>query len=200
MTRLPAIAAAAGLALLLAGCGSGPAPTGVATLPSPSGASAAGAHASASPTPASSDQTAQALAFSRCMRSNGVPNWPDPDSSGGFDKARIIQAVGTSLTSPQYHQYLAASAACQDLMPANMREPTQAEVQQEWTDDRDFAQCMRDAGLTNAPDPVADDHGRPYFDIAGTGIDPNSPRIQAMAQACQSQLHMATLPPVSGGG
>jgi hypothetical protein len=198
MTRGPAaLIAAAVLPLLLAACGSGPAPTGVATVPSPGDGTAAGS--SASPSPAASDQTAQALVYSRCMRSNGVPAFPDPDGAGMFDKMRIFQASGP-VGSPQYQRYVTASAACQDLMPANMREPTQAQMQQEWTDDRNFAQCMRDAGLTNAPDPVADDHGRPYFDIAGTGIDPSSPRIQAMAHACQSQLHLATVPPVSGGG
>ncbi len=188
----------ASLALLVAACGgSGPSSTGVATLPSPSAVSSA--EASAPPSPAASDLTAQGLAYARCMRSNGVPNWPDPNGSGGFDKRQISQATG-DLGSPQYQQYLAASTACQNVLPANMREPTAAEVQQEWTDDRKFAQCMRDHGVANAPDPVADPNGQPYFDLTGTGIDPNSPQIQAWAQECVAQAHLSGLPRATGGG
>lgn len=191
------IIAIAGVALLVAACGSGPGNNGIATLPSPSVGSAA--QASPSPSPVPSDQVAQALAYAQCMRGHGVPAWPDPDGQGRFDKSMIIPAVG-ELGSPQYQTYLAASAACQDLLPTSMQGPTEAQIQQAWVDDRSFAQCMRALGVTNAPDPVADGNGMPYFDIAGTGIDPNSPQILAEAQQCQSQLHLSSLPRVSGGG
>jgi hypothetical protein len=198
MKRLQAFLALPGLALLIAACGGlGTGTTGVATLPSPS--SALEPRSSSPHSPAPSDLIAQGVAYARCMRTNGVPGWPDPDSDGTFDKTRIRPAVG-ELGSPHYQTYLTAASACQDQLPANMREPTHDQIQQAWTDDRNFAQCMRDHGLANAPDPIADDHGRPYFGISGTGIDPSSPRIQAMAQACESQLHLSTLPPVSGGG
>jgi hypothetical protein len=193
-----AIAWAALAGLLLAACGgTQPSPSGVATLPGPSAGSTGAA--SLAPTPGASDLTAQAVAYAQCMRSNGVPAWPDPDGGGRFDKSGISRAVG-DLGSPTYQQYLTAAAACADVLPANMREPTAAEVQQQWTDDRNFAQCMRDSGVPNAPDPVADDNGRPYFDLTGTNIDPNSPQIQAWAQACASQLHLSGLPQVSGSG
>ena len=198
MKRIAAAIATTALALLVAGCGgSSPSSTGVATLPSPSAGSTT--QASQMPTPNASDQVAQALVYAQCMRSNGVPDWPDPNSSGGFDKSQIRPAVG-DLGSPLYQQYQAAFTACQDRLPTNMREPTQAQLQQEWTDDRNFAQCMRNHGVPNAPDPVSDDHGRPYFNLSGTGIDRNSPQLIAAAQDCQSQLHLSTLPLVSSGG
>lgn len=199
MKRIAAVVATATVALLAAACsGSGATATGVAALPSPSAASTA----QASPTlmPGASGQIAQALAYAQCMRAHGVPDWPDPNSSGVFDKSLVSNAVGQSLGTPQYQRYLHAASACQDLLPTNMRGPTQAQVQQAWVDDRNFAQCMRSLGVTNAPDPVADDEGRPYFNLSGTGIDPNSPQIKAKAQECQSQLHLASLPRASGGG
>jgi hypothetical protein len=196
--RLAAAVTTAAVALLVVACGSsGPSPSGVATLPSASAGPAAAA--SAAPSPNASDLAAQGLAYANCIRSNGVPGWPDPDASGAFDKSLVRRAVG-ELGSPTYQQYLTASTACQDLLPANMREPTAAEVQQQWTDDRNFAQCMRSLGVVNAPDPVADGNGRPYFNLAGTGIDTKSPDILAKAQKCATQLHMSTLPHAAGGG
>lgn len=188
------LAAIAGLALMVAACTSGPASSGVATLPSPSGGS--GAAASTSPTPAASGQVAQALAYAHCMRTHGVPTWPDPGSDGTFDKSQIKQAVPNF--TPQVD---AAETACQDLLPTNGQAPTTADLPQEWTDARDLAQCLRTHGVPNAPDPVADPQHpeRPYFDLHGTTIDPNSPQVLAAVQACQSQLHLASLPPTSGG-
>jgi hypothetical protein len=47
----------------------------------------------------SSTATAQngALAFARCMRSHGIAGWPDPDSSGHFDKSKLRQ-LGVSVS------------------------------------------------------------------------------------------------------
>jgi hypothetical protein len=193
------IVATAALALLVAACGaSQPSSTGVATMPNASAGPLA--RSSALPTSAASGEIAQALAYAQCIRSHGVSRWPDPDGSGVFDKSQVVAAVGRTLGSPQYQAYLQATSACQALAPSSMREPTPAQLQQQWADDRNFAQCMRDAGVSNAPDPVGDDEGRPYFNLSGTGIDPKSPQILAKAQACQLQLHLSTFPPATGGG
>lgn len=197
MKSIAAILATAAVVLLVTGCGGpGPSSNGVATLPSPSAGSARAARTA--PPLSAGGQTEQALAYAQCLRSRGVPDWPDPNGSGGFDKAQVFRAVG-NLGSPLYQRYAAAATACQDLLPTS-RELTAAQLQQDWTDDRNFAGCMRDAGVSNAPDPVSDGRGRPYFNLAGTGIDPMSPQILATARACQSQLHLSTFPPVSGGG
>ena len=47
------------------------------------------------------------VAYSRCMRSHGVPNFPDPTSSEGIPKDKI--PVGSSRLLP-------ASSACEQLM------------------------------------------------------------------------------------
>jgi hypothetical protein len=52
----------------------------------------------------------QELKFTRCMRSHGIPNFPDPASNGSF----TIKGTGINPKSPGY---LSAQRACQSLMP-----------------------------------------------------------------------------------
>ena len=153
------------------------------------------AQASGAESPGASDAIAQALAYAHCMRANGVPGWPDPDSHGVFDKSLVFRAAPN--ITPQLE---AAERACESVLPTSMQGPTPAQVQRAWTDARGFVQCVRALGLANAPDPVSDDQGLPVFNLSGTGIDPKSPQILAKAQQCQSQLHLSSLPRVSGGG
>lgn len=72
----------------LAAC-NGPASTGVATgLTTTTGAAAS------SPSNGGTDSTGL-LAYSSCVRSHGVPNFPDPTSSGGIPK-ETAQKLGVS--------------------------------------------------------------------------------------------------------
>jgi hypothetical protein len=54
---------------------------------------------------------ASAVAYSACMRSHGVPNYPDPGSDGNLPKGNA-QAFGVSNS-----QYQAAERACRHLLP-----------------------------------------------------------------------------------
>lgn len=54
---------------------------------------------------------AQALKFAQCMRSHGVPNFPDPNFSGGQLKTKL---QGIDPNSPQFKS---AQQACQSLAP-----------------------------------------------------------------------------------
>jgi hypothetical protein len=58
----------------------------------------------------SNQQQSQALKFASCMRKNGVPNFPDPQTQGGG----FIVGEGVDNNSPQYK---AALAACRKLQP-----------------------------------------------------------------------------------
>jgi hypothetical protein len=125
------VLAAAALALMAAACGGSP------SGPGRGGSANAG----------SSANTHQ-LAYSQCVRSHGVPNFPDPDSSGGFNKATLSQlAAGNS-------QYQAATQSCAHLLPNGGGGPTAAQVQQEWTGMLNFARCMHSHGEPNWPDPT----------------------------------------------
>jgi hypothetical protein len=158
--RMVAISAAAGLVLLAAACGGS------------SGASNAGSTTSQSP-------TSQALAFSRCMRSHGASNYPDPNSSGVWPKSQVQLAAG----NPRFR---AATQICGHLLPdgAPGVAPSPAVVQQIETGMTKFARCMRAHGVPNWPDPTLD-RGRAIFDPQAVGVDTNSQQISAKMHDCE---------------
>jgi hypothetical protein len=167
MTRLRVLAVG-GLVLLLAACSSGSSGSQVAQL----GTTAS--HSSApSSVAATSTQQVGVVGFAQCMRANGVPKWPDPDSSGVFDKTKITtQQLGVSSTGLQ-----TAQNACQHLLPPaslTQRRLNAAQALQ-------FSQCMRTHSVPNFPDP--DGTGR-IPDPATTGVDQGSPQFQAANDAC----------------
>jgi hypothetical protein len=138
----------------------------------------------------------KALAFARCMRSHGVRNWPDPNSSGVFAK-RTPQQLGASGA-----QVEAAQRACSDLLPNGALphggQPTQDELRKMERDALAFARCMRSSGVPTWPDYTLRG-GIPIFDLHGTRIAPNSPQIVAKQRGCKSRLHLSYSPPTSGG-
>ena len=148
------LAVAAGLALLAAGCG-GSAVRGT-------GSTASGS-----------------LAVAGCMRAHGVPNWPDPDSSGGFDKAKLTpRRLGASDAAIE-----AARAACQHLLANGGRPPSQAQLEQERAQALQFSRCIRAHGVPSFPDPVGTGRMR-IPDPASVGIDQGSPKFEAANSAC----------------
>jgi hypothetical protein len=157
-----AIIATAALALLAAACSSG----------SPSSAGTGG-----SPTAGQSASSPSAVAYSACMRSNGVPSFPDPGSNGQVPKGDA-QRFGVSSSQLQ-----AAESACQRLYPTNggsfqqliqecetTGDCPQAVVQQALNVMREYARCMRSHGVPNWPDPTIDSEGRPFFNVSAAGL------------------------------
>jgi hypothetical protein len=160
--RVIAIIAAAGLFLLAAACGSS----------STSSTASAGAAATAS----------TGVAFTQCMHSHGIPDYPAPDASGQLQKIVSGQQVGVS--DATFHS---ASTACQSLWPYQALTP--AQQQQELAEDLKFAQCMRAQGLPKFPDPTAT-QGRVLFVIntSQDGFDPHSAQVLAKARHCEDVL------------
>jgi hypothetical protein len=180
-----AILTTAAMALLAAACSS----------PSSAGAGSASAAASASSAPAAgSSATAQsAVAYSQCMRADGVPKYPDPASGGQLPKGDA-QAFGVSDS-----QFQAAQRTCQHLLPTGGSFDEQAHeciqagdcppalVQQMMTADRKFAQCMRSHGVADWPDPTLGENGGPFFMLSATGIthtQTHSPPMENTIMAC----------------
>ncbi len=186
--RLPRAAVTAGavlaLGIALAGCGGSSSP-GVARLAtSTSGGTAASSGGSSSPQGSASTQQ-KMVAYSQCMRTHGVPNFPDPTSSGQNTKEAVIRAfkeVGNS-------QVLSAQAACQHLQP-NGGQPTQAERAQHIGDLLAFARCMRTHGLENFPDPASSGQVTHEM-LSGAGINVHQPAVLQAADACVSVTHGA---------
>lgn len=75
------------------------------------------------PTPAQEAQARRAaLAFSACMRKNGVPNFPDPQfGASGKVAIRIGSGAGIDPQSPQFQH---AQQACQKDLPFGKGGPT----------------------------------------------------------------------------
>jgi hypothetical protein len=66
---------------------------------------------SGTPSPAQQAQELrQAVAMSACMRRNGVPNFPDPESGQGGQVIRISPSSGIDPSAPQFQR---AQATCQ---------------------------------------------------------------------------------------
>ena len=166
-----AIISTAGLALLAAACGSSPG-SDVAQL----GSTATQSTSTSTPSGSSAHQN-DAVAFARCMRSHGVRNWPDPNSSGAFDKSKLTtQQLGAGTSRVQ-----AAQSACNHLLPNGGSGPNAARVRQMRALGLQFAQCVRRHGVPSFPDPASD--GR-IPDPATVGIDQGSPKFKAANQAC----------------
>jgi hypothetical protein len=127
MKRMVAITALLAAAVLTAGC---------------SGSSDPGANGSSS-----GGLAAQGVAYTRCMRSHGVSNFPDPTVGSG---GGVTFQGGFNLKSPTYQ---AAAQACGSLMPGGTQAP-QVSAQKLATEVK-WAQCMRAHGVPNFPDPNA---------------------------------------------
>jgi hypothetical protein len=129
--------------------------------------------------------TSGALAYARCMRSNGVPNFPDPTgSAGGGNKAAIVSALQAVSNS----QAQAAQTAC---MHVNGGSPgTGQSVAQGPASTAAmlaFARCMRSRGFPDFPDPA---HGQlsPQM-VTAAGIDLHQPAVLRAGLACIRVTH-----------
>lgn len=157
---LPVAAAALAAGLLVAGCGGSPS--------TPSSNSATGGPQAGS----------QAIAYSRCMRSHGVPSFPDPTISRSGGGVGIgLSIPGSVSSSPAFK---GAQQACAKLAPdgpgAGGAAPVTAQQHREIVQ---FAACMRAHGVPGFPDP----------DATGTfhlvNINTNSPAFTTATQKCQ---------------
>lgn len=142
--RVAGLAAAAPLllALVLAGCAQQDKGNGVATVGGPASASAApSARASLSPQEA-------ALKFASCMREHGVQmEDPEVDAEG-----HVNIKVGGPGQEVDRTKMEAAQKACEQYAPFGDRSNGQPDPQLE-ENARKMAQCMRDNGVENFPDP-----------------------------------------------
>jgi hypothetical protein len=132
-------------------------------------------------TTSSTSATAQekGVKFAQCMRAHGVPHFPDPDPKGEF-------AFGVDV-SPEV--FTRAADACKDLEPpgalSGKRDPKQQ------SDALRFAECVRENGVKDFPDPV---NGEPLID---TTKIPSSNRpggmtiLNAATEKCGPLLKLA---------
>ena len=127
---LPALAL---LAVIVAGCG---------------GASAGGGNNGGNGTATARDK---AVKFSECMRNNGVSGFPDPDASGRLTIDAVANGSSIDTNSAAFETAL---SACKNLEPPGFTGPKKVTPQLR-TARLAFAQCVRDHGVPDFPDPTA---------------------------------------------
>ena len=203
--RAVLLVAFAGLALAASGCGGSKVPS-IASVATATSSSAAG---STNPTGGGADSGSplgqtqlqkDALKYARCMRANGVPDFPDPNSSGSF----LFQTgSGFDPSSPSVR---AARAKCQKLLPGGgfPGPGTNTHPSGEWLRHMvKVAECMRGHGISDFPDPKTSVPPNPFpagsagviSDIDGVifvfpaAIDTESPAFTQAARACGFPLH-----------
>jgi hypothetical protein len=117
----------------------------------------------------------QAIAYAKCMRANGDPAWPDPDSNGLFanDNGSLDR------TSAAYKK---AAAACQDQEVSNGPNATQIEAAFQGL--LKYSQCMRANGVPNFPDPKKE-KGGVGIELKGD-VNQNSSQYKSALNACRS--------------
>jgi hypothetical protein len=143
----------------------------------PSGPGVAGEGASSTPSASPSGDPRDAeLAYAQCMREHGISDFPDPQPGGGI----AIKA---------------ADDACKSLLP---QPPSEEEQQQEFEDMLRFAQCMREHGITDFPDPKPGE-GISISADQGSDLDPNNPQFKAAKKACGGPIKGDTNTQTNGG-
>lgn len=152
-----------------------------------------------SPSAGGSASSPSAVGFASCMRSHGVPGYPDPASNGTLPKTSA-QELGVSSS-----QYQAATRACQHLLPNTSGSLTASSLQQCYlayvcpatlvqramSAGLIFARCMRAHGVPSWPDPTIDPEGRPLYNI--TVPRPTPPPINAAINECTRLAHPGSL-------
>jgi hypothetical protein len=162
------LAAGAAIAVLTAGCG--------------------GSAASA----ASPPTYAQEIALVGCMRSHGVPNFPDPSASGGYSLSPdgSLTGAGGSVDIDS-SQAQAAYGDCRHLLPGgpsisqleqDVQQAQQAQAQALPLELK-YSQCMRSHGEPNFPSP-----GQATTSPGSSPVNVNSPQFVAATNACQHLL------------
>jgi hypothetical protein len=146
---------------------------------------ACGGSPSSASDPGASSQYQQNLAFTQCMRSHGLPDFPDPNANGhgfGNQQQQRLQESNPRLGTAYNH--------CRHLLPSTPSSsrkkviPSPAQLVR-------FSQCMRSHGVPDYPDPNPSVSIR--TELAQLGINPNSPPFQATLQTCDR------LVPLGGG-
>ncbi|MEA2471724.1 MAG: hypothetical protein QOE38_2723 [Thermoleophilaceae bacterium] len=128
------LAALAMVALIGAGCGSNARPD--------TGTASSGAHKKLT-------ARDKAVKFAECIRAHGVSDFPDPDAKNQFE-------YGVSVSPAVWKR---ATTFCKDLQPPGTLSSKRTPKQQSAA--IRFAQCVRDHGVRDFPDPVS---GEPLID------------------------------------
>jgi len=134
---LSALAVVATVAVIGAGCG---------------GTSTAAGHTSTAGHTSAVSPREKAVKFSECMRANGVGAFPDPGASGALTIDAVANGSSVDTSSAAFERAL---SACRDLQPPGFTGHDRSAKEQDAA--LKFAQCIRENGVKDFPDPATDD-------------------------------------------
>lgn len=177
--RLGTTLALAGLVVVATACGGEAAGSGgVASLGDDRGGDAAdGAEQGGS------DQSFEEalLAFSRCMREQGI-DMPDPELGGrGAGMVVVGPGVGGGPSASE-EELRTADEECGHLIEGFEPDLSPEEQDRMEDDMLAFARCMRERGI-DVPDP--EPGGGMRMEIGADGVDPRDPDFQAAEKICR---------------
>lgn len=139
------------------------------------GAGCSKAPATTAPGSSGANNVDQGVKFSQCMRANGVSGFPDPGPSGQLTIDGVVNGSSLNPNSPSFQQAL---STCKGLEPPGFMGSTRTPQQQ--NEALKFAQCMRDNGVNDFPDPSPDG---PLIDVNGARSIPGFQAAQAKCSA-----------------
>jgi hypothetical protein len=135
------------------------------------------------------------LALAQCMRGHGVPDFPDPSASGGYDLTAngLIKGSGASSINISGSQVQAAYNECRHVLPGapSISQLEQRLQQGQQKQARELPQLLKWEQCVRG-------HGEPGFNVPLGGQSPapgskpdfnaNSPQFQAALSACHHLL------------
>jgi hypothetical protein len=124
------------------------------------------------------------LAFSRCMRSHGLSQFPDPGGSSASQGSGLqVSILGVHVPSTiNIHApaFKSAMQICIKKATGGNGPPKATAAQRRAA--LDFSRCMRHHGVPNFPDPVFKNGG--IGETPPAGISPNAPALLRAQKIC----------------
>jgi hypothetical protein len=123
----------------------------------------------------------QAMKFAECMRDNGVSEFPDPDASEGLTIDGVLNGSSLDPSTPTWKE---AIGACKDLQPPGFTgdERISTEEQERRLE---FAQCIRDNGVEDFPDPAEGEPLVNTYRIPSAATERGMSILNAAMQTCR---------------
>jgi hypothetical protein len=120
-----------------------------------------------------------AVSFADCMRSHGVPNFPDSP----YEQKHLLSASSAQAPAVQ-----SALAACSHLLAHGGQSQSPAPSQAQAGEGLAFARCLRGHGFPRFPDPTSTGQLTHQM-LAAAGIDLHQPAVVQAADACVGVTH-----------
>jgi hypothetical protein len=189
---LAALAIVAMVAVISAGCGGTDSSGGTSTaVPAGNTGTASNTGTGSSGGNSTASAREKAVKFAECMRTNGVSAFPDPDASGELTIDAVANGSSLDTSTPAFEQ---AMSACKDLEPPGF---TGGEVTPSMRTARlAFAQCVRDNGVKDFPDPADD---QPLIDTRRIPSSNTEAGMSALNAATDKCGDLAAQAGVTGG-